>query len=130
MFPAFLITMAATVLRILAFFTAKSNFTHKVSYNKKENHKLVTNGVYSIFRHPSYTGFFYYSIFSMVMIGNFVSALAFGLILSIFFEDRIYYEEHYLLTFFGDSYETYRRNTHIFIPYLPAQIKKYFPIDG
>lgn len=118
------------VLRIMAFFTAKSNFTHKVSSSKKVSHKLVTNGVYSIFRHPSYTGFFYYTVASMVLIGNFVSAILFGLMLSVFFDDRISYEEHYLLKFFGDQYDRYRKSTHVFIPYLPEKIKKRLPDIG
>lgn len=86
MYPALLISLLAMVLRILAFFTAKSNFTHKVSYNKKMSHTLVTHGVYSIFRHPSYTGFYYYTIGTMVLIGNFVSAVLFGFMLSVFFD--------------------------------------------
>lgn len=92
MWPALIITILSTILRILAFFTAKSNFTHKVSSTKKYSHALVTNGIYSIFRHPSYTGFFYYTISIMVLIGNFVSAFMFGIMLSIFFEERIEYE--------------------------------------
>ena len=85
MIPAFVITVASLILRILAFYTAKSNFTHKVAYRKKKEHQLVTNGIYSIFRHPSYTGFFYFSVGSMVMIGNFISAAAFWVALSTFF---------------------------------------------
>lgn len=130
MVPALIISLAAMVLRIMAFFTAKSNFTHKVSSSKKVSHKLVTNGVYSIFRHPSYTGFFYYTVASMVLIGNFVSAILFGLMLSVFFDDRISYEEHYLLKFFGDQYDRYRKSTHVFIPYLPEKIKKRLPDIG
>jgi len=89
MLPALIVSILALVLRILSFFTAKHNFTHKVSYSKKPNHKLVTNGIYSIFRHPSYTGFFYFTVSTMVLIGNFLSALLFGLMLSVFFYDRI-----------------------------------------
>lgn len=73
------------ILRIVAFFTAKSNFTHKVAYIYKKGHHLVTNGIYKYLRHPSYTGFFYNTIFSMVLIGNFISAFAFYLALSQFF---------------------------------------------
>lgn len=80
------------VLRLLAFYTAKSNFTHKVAFKKKNTHELVTNGVYSFFRHPSYTGFFYFSVASMVMIGNYVSALAYAVTLMFFFQDRIEFE--------------------------------------
>jgi protein-S-isoprenylcysteine O-methyltransferase len=92
MIPAFIVTLISMLIRIIAFFTAKSNFTHKVSRSKKAAHKLVTHGIYSILRHPSYTGFFYYTVASMVLIGNWVSAILFGLMLSVFFDDRIQYE--------------------------------------
>lgn len=115
------------LLRILAFYTAKSNFTHKVSFKKKESHELVTNGIYSVFRHPSYTGFFYYTIASMLLIGNWVSAFLFAMMLSYFFDDRIEYEEHYLLRFFGDKYENYRNQTYVLIPVLPQWVKDKLP---
>ena len=92
MILAFILTILAILIRIVAFFTAKSNFTHKIAYHKVATHKLVKNGIYSILRHPSYTGFFYYTVFSMIFIGNWLSAILFGLILSVFFEDRIKYE--------------------------------------
>lgn len=87
--PALVLTLLAMFLRILAFFTARSNFTHLVSYKKKKGHVLVTHGIYAFFRHPSYTGFYYYAIFSMIMIGNFVSAILFACMLSVFFNARI-----------------------------------------
>lgn len=102
MVPALIVALLSMVLRIVSFFTAKSNFTHKVSYSKKPNHKLVTHGIYSVFRHPSYTGFFYFTVSTMVLIGNFFSALLFGIILSVFFYERIQSEEYLLLKFFGD----------------------------
>ena len=48
--------------RISAMFTAARNFTHVVAHEKVEEHKLVTTGVYSICRHPSYFGWFLWSI--------------------------------------------------------------------
>jgi protein-S-isoprenylcysteine O-methyltransferase len=85
MIPAFAISLISMLIRFLAFFTAKSNFTHQVASSKKENHKLVTNGIYSILRHPSYTGFFYFTIASMILIGNFFCAILFACMLSHFF---------------------------------------------
>lgn len=76
-------------LRITAFFTCKSNFTHIVRYKKDKKHTLITNGVYSFFRHPSYTGYFYFSIGGQLMIGNFISAVAFFAALARFFHKRI-----------------------------------------
>lgn len=48
--------------RKLAMITAKSNFTHIVQYQKVKDHQLVKHGVYSISRHPSYFGWFYWSV--------------------------------------------------------------------
>lgn len=72
-------------LRILAFFTCKSNFTHLVRFTRVKEHKLITIGVYSVFRHPSYTGYFYFSVFSQILIGNIVSSVLFFVVLSRFF---------------------------------------------
>jgi protein-S-isoprenylcysteine O-methyltransferase len=49
-----------------AMVTAKSNFTHLISVNKVPTHKLVTDGVYSYLRHPSYFGWFWWSIATQV----------------------------------------------------------------
>ena len=56
------IMLVGLSMRIIAFYTAKQNFHHIVQYQKKENHVLVTHGIYSICRHPSYSGFFWMSI--------------------------------------------------------------------
>ncbi|KAM6241025.1 large ribosomal subunit protein eL22 isoform 1-T1 [Porphyrio hochstetteri] len=49
-------------LRKAAMLTAGSNFNHIVQNEKSDTHTLVTNGVYGWFRHPSYVGWFYWSI--------------------------------------------------------------------
>ena len=53
-------------LRKAALFTAGSNFNHVVQNEKSETHTLVTSGVYAWFRHPSYVGWFYWSIGTQV----------------------------------------------------------------
>lgn len=57
------------VLRKLAMFTANTNFNHIVQTVKERDHVLVTHGVYGLCRHPSYVGWFYWSIGTQV---NFV----------------------------------------------------------
>ncbi|XP_053137049.1 60S ribosomal protein L22 isoform X1 [Hemicordylus capensis] len=49
-------------LRKSAMLTAGSNFNHIVQNEKSDHHTLVTRGVYGWFRHPSYVGWFYWSI--------------------------------------------------------------------
>jgi protein-S-isoprenylcysteine O-methyltransferase len=76
-------------LRIAAFFTCRKNFTHLVRYRKVPGHELVTNGIYSIFRHPSYTGYFYFSVGGQIFLGNVLSSVLFAIVLIKFFRDRI-----------------------------------------
>lgn len=89
MLLALVIACSGEALRIIAFFTCKSNFTHLVSYRKSRNHELVTNGVYSVFRHPAYTGYYYFSVFGQIFLGNILSSVLFAIVLTKFFTDRI-----------------------------------------
>ena len=81
--------VAGEGLRVVAFFTCRSNFTHLVSFRKEKKHELITNGVYSVFRHPAYTGYFYYCVFSQLFLGNFITMVGFFLALTRFFTQRI-----------------------------------------
>lgn len=54
-------------LRKAAMLTAGSNFNHIVQNEKSQSHVLVTSGVYALFRHPSYVGWFYWSIGTQVL---------------------------------------------------------------
>ena len=62
------LVVSGELLRKSAMFTASSNFDHYVQSEKKPNHQLVTSGVYSWVRHPSYVGWFYWSIGTQVQI--------------------------------------------------------------
>lgn len=71
-FPSFIsyfgvvLCISGEILRKLAMFTAKHNFNHIVQSEKNDNHELVTHGVYNLFRHPSYVGWFYWSLGTQV----------------------------------------------------------------
>ena len=101
------VTVLGMFLRIMAFATARSNFHHLIRYRREQGHKLVTHGVYSFERHPGYMGYFYFSIASQLILGNFVSFLAFFYVLWNFFYDRICEEEETLIVFFGKEYMDY-----------------------
>ncbi|KAJ3327698.1 hypothetical protein HDU93_001833, partial [Gonapodya sp. JEL0774] len=93
------------LLRSWAMYTAASNFNHHVQSVHRADHVLVTKGVYSVFRHPSYTGFFYWAVGTQVMMANPVAILAFAVVMRSFFKDRIEFEEETLVEFFGvDKY--------------------------
>lgn len=104
------------VFRISALYTAKSNFTHLVATRKKEKHVLVKNGIYKFSRHPSYFGFFIWSVGTQIMCNNPICILGFTFVLYHFFKDRILHEEYMLITFFGQDYVNYRKEVPILIP--------------
>lgn len=113
-----LVVIGAQALRTTAMYTAKRNFTHIVSETKRDEHELVTDGVYQYFRHPSYVGFFYWSIASQVVLVNPICIVGFTYASWRFFEDRIKDEEEALIRFFGEKYLDYKKRVPSGIPYL------------
>lgn len=47
------------VTRKLAMLHAGNGFTHRLALSKRPDHRLVTTGIYAVFRHPGYTGLFH-----------------------------------------------------------------------
>ncbi|KAK4502749.1 hypothetical protein PRZ48_006175 [Zasmidium cellare] len=105
-------------VRSIAMVQASTNFNHIVQSERKDSHVLVKDGLYSIFRHPSYFGFFWWSIGTQLLVGNKVCLVAFAVVLWQFFRRRITVEEKHLVTFFGDDYINYRKRTGTLIPFI------------
>ncbi|KAG0360921.1 Isoprenylcysteine carboxyl methyltransferase family-domain-containing protein [Gamsiella multidivaricata] len=112
----FVLVLVGQAARTLAMFSAKSNFSHHVEFYKEEHHVLVTEGVYSVLRHPSYFGFYYWALGSQLMMMNPVCFLGFAVVLHRFFSERIQYEEQLLVRFFGQSYRDYKARAKTGIP--------------
>lgn len=66
-FAGLCLCVSGECLRKIAMVTAHRNFNHVVQNVKQDDHQLVTHGVYSIFRHPSYVGWFYWSMGTQVI---------------------------------------------------------------
>lgn len=102
------------LLRNLALYTARSNFNHLVQTTKAPSHRLVTHGVYAYAcspiapqerafalkgsgpggrwtRHPSYAGFFWYSLGTQVLLANPLTLVVYVGALYAFFIPRIQY---------------------------------------
>ncbi|KAF2187247.1 ICMT-domain-containing protein [Zopfia rhizophila CBS 207.26] len=105
-------------VRSLAMIQAGTNFNHQVQSRKNEGHELVTTGLYSILRHPSYFGFFWWGLGTQVVLGNSISFAGYAVVLWYFFATRIRHEEKHLIDFFGDEYVTYRARTRVWIPFI------------
>ena len=119
-----LMTIIGQIFRICALYTGKKNFTHKIRYEKVNNHKLVTNGIFAISRHPSYFGFYLWSVGIEIMCCNPICTIAFIIILFKFFKNRIIIEEQLLIQFFGEEYLEYKKKVGILIPFIHLDKKK------
>ncbi|KAK7093402.1 protein-S-isoprenylcysteine O-methyltransferase-like [Littorina saxatilis] len=113
-----IITIGGEALRKASMFTAGRNFNHYVQHTKHQDHRLVTNGVYKLFRHPSYVGWFYWSIGTQIMLCNPCCLIGYTIVSWRFFNERIYEEEIYLLNFFGEDYLEYQRRVPTGLPFI------------
>lgn len=98
---AMLMLIGQTV-RTLAMATAAGNFNHIVQTERDVHHRLVTSGIYSLLRHPSYFGFFWWGLGTQLVLQNVVCFVGFTVVLWSFFQSRIerksassYFRNHY-----------------------------------
>lgn len=90
----------------------------KVQFQQAEDHKLVMNGIYKLARHPSYLGWFYWSLGTQVILANPLCLIFYIVASWLFFRERIYMEEIALLNFFGDEYLRYQQSTSTGLPFI------------
>ncbi len=96
------------VLRGLAFYYAKNNFNHNIETKARENHRLIRHGIYKYERHPSYLGFFIFTISTLLYSKAYLASLISCYILWNFFKARIIIEEHFLSKKFRAIFDTYK----------------------
>ncbi|XP_044750720.1 protein-S-isoprenylcysteine O-methyltransferase [Coccinella septempunctata] len=116
------ICIAGELLRKTAMLNAGTNFNHLVQYEKAEDHVLVTSGVYSLFRHPSYVGWFYWSIGTQIILLNPISIIGYTIASWMFFKQRIFIEEITLLNFFGQQYCDYQNKVGTGLPFIRGHL--------
>jgi protein-S-isoprenylcysteine O-methyltransferase Ste14 len=107
------VLFAGSIMRIAPVFVLGKRFSGLVAI--QPGHRLVTTGLYSVIRHPSYVG---------LMLGALGFALTFrsgiGVILALLnlvpLMARIRSEERLLAAQFGEEYEAWRRHTWRLVP--------------
>jgi protein-S-isoprenylcysteine O-methyltransferase len=110
--------VASQVVRSWAMITAQESFNHMIQTRRKENHILITHGIYRYLRHPSYVGFFYWSMATQIVLGNWLHAVVLTAAAWTFFSRRIPYEEDSLCKLFPEEYPEYKRTTMVGIPFI------------
>jgi protein-S-isoprenylcysteine O-methyltransferase len=100
------VVLIGQALRSMAMIQASTNFSHMVAHHKVNGHRLVKEGVYAYvsryslvehvlmldhrwFRHPSYTGFFYWAVGTQMVLQNHACFIIFASLLLRFFYQRI-----------------------------------------
>ena len=87
-----------------------------VTLEVRENHQLISQGVYRRIRHPMYSALFLYSIGQALVVPNWVAGPAYLVPFAILFAFRIRAEEQMMVDAFGHEYVTYMARTKRLIP--------------
>lgn len=83
----------------------------------KEEHKFVTQGMYSCIRHPIYTAFILWAIAQVLLLQNWIAGPAFLVVILPFYYYRIPKEEQMMLEQFGEEYRIYMKQTGKLFPH-------------
>ncbi|KAG5192263.1 Isoprenylcysteine carboxyl methyltransferase family-domain-containing protein [Tribonema minus] len=105
-------------LRVVAMWTCGRNFNHLIMAERDAGHELVTRGVYAVLRHPSYCGWFWWSVGTQVLLGNPLCLAGYTWAGWAFFSERIPYEERLLSQFYPHEYPAYAAHTYVGIPFI------------
>ena len=109
-----LLGLAGLALAVAGLLGLGSNLS--VLPHPKDDAELVQGGVYSLARHPIYGGLIMGAA-GWALLTNSLLALAFALVILLFFEVKSRREERQLLARFP-AYAEYRRRVRKFFPYL------------
>ena len=87
-----------------------------ISLDVREDHQLVTDGIYRRVRHPMYSAFWLWAVAQALLLPNWVAGFS-GLVgFGILFFGRVAREERMMLETFGDSYRAYMARTGRIFP--------------
>ena len=89
---------------------------YTVRVNIREGHRLVTDGIYSVMRHPRYAGFLYVGLGLPMIAGSAFGVLVFTIPLYVATLVRLRVEEAVLEEVFGEEYRAYAARTKRVLP--------------
>ena len=84
----------------------------------RDEHRLVTAGVYRRIRHPMYTGHLLWSLGQPLLLWNWLAGFGFLLVSLVLYVYRIPREEQMMLDHFGADYRAYMDRTGALLPRL------------
>ena len=87
-----------------------------VTLEIREQHALVTSGVYRYVRHPMYTAFWLWALAQALLLPNWIAGLSGLFGFGILFFLRIRQEEQLMIETFGEDYRQYMARTSRILP--------------
>jgi len=87
-----------------------------ITLELRENHKLITSGVYRLVRHPMYMALGLYSIGQALALPNWVAGPSYLASFGVLFVFRLRHEERMMRDQFGKEYDDYAARTKRLIP--------------
>ncbi len=87
-----------------------------ITLEVREQHRLVTQGLYHWVRHPMYLALLLYSVGQALVLPNYVAGPSYGAALVLLVALRVGPEEQMMVEEFGKEYEEYMARTQRLIP--------------
>jgi protein-S-isoprenylcysteine O-methyltransferase Ste14 len=87
-----------------------------ITLEVREEHRLITQGVYRWVRHPMYSALFLYAVGQALVIPNWLAGPANLIAFAVLFALRVGAEERMMLEGFGDEYAAYSARTKRLVP--------------
>ena len=91
-----------------------TNWSHTLEL--REQHRLITHGVYRRVRHPMYTSLLLYSLGQTLALPNWVAGPSYLATFGVLIAFRVYAEERMMREQFGDDYAAYIERTKRLVP--------------
>ncbi len=87
-----------------------------ITLEVREQHRLITHGVYRRIRHPMYTALFLYAVGQLLVLPNWVAGPSYLVPFAILFACRVRAEERMMIEEFGDEYAAYMARSKRLVP--------------
>jgi protein-S-isoprenylcysteine O-methyltransferase Ste14 len=118
--PAWMGRFGVFVLVCSLFVFARSHMDLKFNWSPtleiRQDHALITNGIYRFIRHPMYASMWLGAIAQILLLQNWLAGPMYLILFALFYFLRVPAEEKMMLDTFGDRYREYIKKTGGVIP--------------
>ena len=112
----FLLVLIGIGISIAARYALHTNWTGAAEYQIKNNHTLITHGIYHFIRHPIYVGMGIAFVGSEMVVGSYLFISMFAFFIAAYVQGKR--EEKILLAHFGKKYSIYMERSKMLFPFV------------